>query len=344
MLTIDGSRGEGGGQILRSSLTLSLLTGKPFRIVNIRAGRKKPGLLRQHLAALKAAAQIGQAGVSGASPGKQPELGEQALTFYPGEIAPGNRHFSIGSAGSATLVLQTVLLPLLTAPAPSRLVFEGGTHNPFAPPFDFLQKAFLPLLERMGARVSAKLERPGFYPAGGGKFSVVIQPISKLNRIDLPERGKLLGINAKALISQLPLHVARRELKVVAEKLSLQKEQLAEEEVLNPQGPGNVLIIEIASEQVREIFTGFGEKRVAAEQVAAQAAEAAQNYLESGAAVGQYLADQLLLPFALAGGGSFSTLPFTSHFETNLDVLRRFMDIDVSIEQTSETTQMVHIG
>lgn len=344
MPTIDGSQGEGGGQILRSSLTLSLLTGKPFQMVNIRAGRKKPGLLRQHLAALKAAAQIGQAGVSGASPGKQPELGEQALTFYPGEIRPGDYLFSIGSAGSATLVLQTVLLPLLTASAPSHLVFEGGTHNPFAPPFDFLQRAFLPLLERMGARVSAKLERPGFYPAGGGKFSVAIQPIPKLNRLDLPERGKLLSIDAKALISQLPLHIARRELKVVAEKLSLQKEQLAEEEVANPQGPGNALIIEIVCEQVREIFTGFGEKGMPAEQVAARAAEAAQYYLNSGAAVGQYLADQLLLPFALAGGGSFSTLPLTSHFQTNLEVLRQFMDIKVSIEPISETVMMVYLG
>lgn len=344
MLTIDGSRGEGGGQVLRSSLTLSLLTGKPFRIVNIRAGRKKPGLLRQHLTAVNAAAQIGRAGVSGAVPGKRPELGEQELTFYPGEAAAGNYHFSIGSAGSATLVLQTVLLPLLTAPALSRLVFEGGTHNPFAPPFEFLQQAFLPLLERMGVRISAELERPGFYPAGGGKFSVAIQPAPELSRLDLPERGKLLAIRAKALVSQLPLHVARRELKVVAEKLSLKEAQLAEEEIPDPRGPGNALIIVVVSEQVTEIFTGFGERGVPAERVAARAADEAQRYLSSGAAVGQHLADQLLLPLALAGGGSFSTLSLTSHFETNLEIIRRFIDISISTEPISETTQMVRIA
>ena len=170
MLTINGSQGEGGGQILRTALAMSLVTGKPFRIVRIRAGRKKPGLLRQHLTAVQAAAQIGQATVEGAA------IGSQELTFTPGEIRPGEYRFAVGTAGSATLVLQAVLPALLTAPGLSVLTLEGGTHNPFAPPFDFLHRSYLPLVNRMGPTVEARLERPGFYPAGGGKFVVTVEP------------------------------------------------------------------------------------------------------------------------------------------------------------------------
>ncbi len=160
MITIDGSYGEGGGQILRTSLALSLVTGKPFSIRNIRAGRKKPGLMRQHLTAVNAAAEIGQAAIEGN------RIGSQAFTFEPEMIKPGNFHFAIGSAGSCTLVFQTILPALLTAGEPSEIILEGGTHNPFAPPFDFLEKAFLPVINRMGPKVAAVLEKPGFYPAG----------------------------------------------------------------------------------------------------------------------------------------------------------------------------------
>jgi RNA 3'-terminal phosphate cyclase (ATP) len=156
MLTIDGSLGKGGGQILRTALALATVTGKPFRIEKIRAGRPKPGLLRQHLTAVKAAATISDAIVTGA------ELGSGALTFTPGHLRAGEFAFAVGTAGSATLVLQTILPALLTAPAPSTLVLEGGTHNPAAPPFDFLVKSFLPLINRMGPTVTAELERPGF--------------------------------------------------------------------------------------------------------------------------------------------------------------------------------------
>src|SRR5262245_8861795 len=165
MLIIDGSFGEGGGQILRTALGLSLVTGVPFRIEKIRAGRQKPGLMRQHLTAVNAAAQVGQAEVIGAS------VGSQELTFTPGKISPGDYTFAVGTAGSATLVLQTVLPALLTAAQPSFLTLEGGTHNPHAPPFDFLARAFLPLIGRMGPSVTATLIRPGFYPAGGGQFT-----------------------------------------------------------------------------------------------------------------------------------------------------------------------------
>src|SRR5512139_1323749 len=151
MIVIDGSRGEGGGQVLRSSLALSLVTGQPFRIEKIRAGRRKPGLMRQHLTAVNAAADIGCATVEGA------HIGSQALAFYPRTVKPGRYHFAVGTAGSCTLVLQTVLPALLTAGFPSELVLEGGTHNPYAPPFDFLEQAFLPLMRKLGPGVSASL-------------------------------------------------------------------------------------------------------------------------------------------------------------------------------------------
>jgi RNA 3'-terminal phosphate cyclase (ATP) len=256
MLMIDGSFGEGGGQILRTALSLSLVTGKPFRIENIRAGRKNPGLLRQHLTAVNAAAEISQAEVTGAA------IGSGELTFAPGSVMSGNYAFAVGTAGSTTLVLQTVLPALLIATGRSRLILEGGTHNPFAPPFDFLDRAFLPLVNRMGPRATAELERPGFYPAGGGRMSVTIEPARDLNRLDLPARGEVLARRAKAVVANLPISIAERELKVIARKMSWPRESMKAESVERSPGPGNVVTIEIECEHLTEVFTGFGERGV----------------------------------------------------------------------------------
>jgi RNA 3'-terminal phosphate cyclase (ATP) len=204
MITIDGSFGEGGGQILRTSLALSLVTGHAFRIQNIRAGRAKPGLLRQHLTAVQAAVEVGDAAVDGAT------LGSKELVFKPGKVRAGDYRFAVGTAGSATLVLQTILPALIIGKEPSRLTLEGGTHNPHAPPFDFLDRAFLPLLNRTGPQVSMKLERIGFYPAGGGRFTVEIIPTDKLKGLDLRERGESKGRSARAIFSNLSAGVANR--------------------------------------------------------------------------------------------------------------------------------------
>ena len=206
MLDLDGSQGEGGGQILRSSLALSMVTGTPVRIRNVRARRPKPGLMRQHLVAVQAAARIGGARVTGA------EIGSSMLTFIPGVVKPGEHELSVGSAGSTTLVLQTVLPALLCAPQPSLLVLEGGTHNPMAPPFEFLERAYLPLVNRMGPRVQAELERAGFYPAGGGRIVVSIEPAARLTGFELLERGEIRRKEAMALVSRLPRHIGEREL------------------------------------------------------------------------------------------------------------------------------------
>jgi RNA 3'-terminal phosphate cyclase (ATP) len=337
MLTIDGSRGEGGGQILRSSLALSLVTGTPFRIERIRAGRKKPGLMRQHLTAVQAAAQIGRAEVAGAA------IGSLELTFHPRGIAPGDYHFDVGTAGSTTLVLQAVLPALLTAPGPSRLILEGGTHNPFAPSFDFLQKAFLPILARMGPEFRAEIDRPGFYPVGGGRFSISIRPTEKLEPIDLPERGSLRRQTARAVVARLPRHIAERELGVIRGKLGLEESCLAVEEVPEARGPGNVVSVEVQSEHLTEVFTGFGERGVKAETVAAKVAEEAREYLAADVPVGRHLADQLLLPFALAGSGSFKTLELTPHSLTNIEVIKHFCAVEVQVTQCGEQAWLVSL-
>lgn len=340
MITIDGSFGEGGGQILRTALGLSMFTGQPFRIEKVRAGRRNPGLLRQHLTAVRAAAKIGQAEVAGAN------LGSTQLTFTPGRIAHGDYHFAVGTAGSATLVLQTVLPALLISDNDdlrTRLTLEGGTHNPFAPPFDFLAKAFLPLIERMGARIEARLERYGFYPAGGGRFEIAITPAKRLEPIELIERGKILDRRATALVAHLPRNIAERELGVVHRKLSWPQEWLKAESTTNSPGPGNIVTLEIECENGAEVFTGFGERGVAAEAVADQAVIAARRYLASDTAVGEHLADQLLLPMALARGGSFTTVPPSRHTSTNIEIIRKFLDIEIGAEQMTNRSWKIEV-
>ena len=338
MLTIDGSFGEGGGQILRTALSLSLVTGKPFRIENIRGKRKNPGLLRQHLTAVNAAAEISQGEVSGAA------IGSRELTFAPGSVVSGNYAFAVGTAGSTTLVLQTMLPALLIAGANSRLILEGGTHNPFAPPFDFLEKAFLPLVNRMGAQVTAELERPGFYPAGGGRISLSIQPANRLKRLDLLARGEVVARRAKAVVANLPVNIAERELTVIARKLSWPGECMKTEVVERSPGPGNVVTVEIECEQVTEVFTGFGERGVRAEAVAEKAAQQARRYIGCDAVAGEYLADQLLIPMAMAGGGSFTTLPLSRHSTTNIEVIGKFLEVSIDCSQLADRLWRVEIG
>ena len=337
LLTIDGSQGEGGGQILRTALAMALVTGRPFRIEGIRAGRRKPGLLRQHLAAVLAAEQAGQARVQGA------ELGSSTLTFEPREVRGGDLEVAVGTAGSATLVLQAILPALLLAPQPSRLVLEGGTHNPFAPPFEFLDVALLPALRLMGARVTAKLERHGFYPAGGGRLVVEIDPVTRLVPIELLDRGPI-RVSARALVSAVPEGVARRELNAVHEHFNVPWDALESVVVRTSPGPGNVLLIVISSPQVTEVVTGFGEKHVGAAVVASGACKEASDYIASGAPVGVHLADQLLVPLAVSGGGVYRTLAPSMHTTTNAAVLKQFAGVDVTFADGSDGSCTVTVG
>ena len=338
MIAIDGSEGEGGGQILRTSLALSLVTGQPFRMERIRARRQKPGLLRQHLTAVEAARTVGCAEVMGAT------LSSQVLEFRPGPVTPGNYRFAVGTAGSATLVLQTVLPSLLTASGPSTLTLEGGTHNPLAPSFDFLAKCFMPLIHRMGPTVELELKRPGFFPAGGGQFHARVQPATKLSPIDLLERGSIRSRRARIWTSKLPEHVAERELAVVREELKWRADECSVENVPHPMGPGNAVVLEIEAEQVTAVFTGFGERGRPAEEVAKSAVEAAKAWLDANVPVDEHLADQLLLPMALAGRGSFRTTKPSLHTTTNAEIIRRFLPVPIRIEPESELVWRVTVG
>jgi RNA 3'-terminal phosphate cyclase (ATP) len=336
MLTIDGSYGEGGGQIIRTSLALSLVTGTPFRVQHVRANREKPGLRQQHLTAVNAAAEIGQARVEGAA------VGSREFTFVPGRVSAGDYIFDIGTAGSATLVIQTVLPPLMMASGPSILRIEGGTHNVHAPPFEFLERTFLPLVSRMGPQVFIELERYGFYPPGGGRFNVLIEPAAGWQRLELLHRGEILSQRARALVVNLPETIAG-ELAVIKEKMGWSDKQLQIEISDNAISRGTAALIEIESEQLTEVFIRVGERGVRAEIIAEEAVEEALAYLKTEAPVGKHLADQLLIPMALAGGGSFATGSFSLHTSTNIEIIKRFLDIKITGSQRANGVWVIDV-
>jgi len=325
---LDGSMGEGGGQILRSALSLSVITQRPFRITNIRANRRRPGLRPQHVTAVRAAAAISAARVSEA------EVGTQALTFEPSGLEGGTYAFAVGTAGSATLVAQTVLFPLLTAADPSTVTVEGGTHNPQAPPFEFLNHAFLPLIHRMGPQVTARLERPGFYPAGGGRLHLRIEPSESLQPLRLTERGPERGRRTIALVANLPRHIGEREVLTLHEHLP---GGVPDRTIRTPNAhsPGNALALLLAFEHVTAVVTGLGEKGKPAEEVAREVAEAGETFLRSGVPVGPYLADQLLIPLAMAGGTFITGAP-TGHTRTNALVIARFHRRRLSMDRRAD--------
>jgi RNA 3'-terminal phosphate cyclase (ATP) len=339
-LHIDGSQGEGGGQIVRSSLALALVTGRSVAIDNIRAGREKPGLMRQHLTAVTAAAEICGGRLTGAA------IGSRSVALEPGPVRPGNYRFSVGTAGSATLVLQTVLPALLIADGPSTLTLEGGTHNPWAPPYDFLERVYLPRVAWMGPRIVTRLERPGFYPAGGGRFVVNVQPVASLRGYDLLERWQTVAVRARVLLSNLPRHIAERELETVVDKLGGCRRDQCRIDELPAAGPGNIVSIEIESENVTELFTGFGRVGARAEKVASEAVAQAREYLAADVPVGPYLADQLLLPLGISawqaqqsggtGGGAFRTLPLTRHSQTHIEILRAILAVRIDVERSAD--------
>lgn len=329
MIEIDGSMGEGGGQIVRTVLALALLERQSVRVTNVRAGRDPSGLRPQHKTAVEAAAAIGNATVSGAS------VGSTTLTFAPEGIHPGTYHFDVGTAGSAVLVLQTVLLPLLTAQQSSRVTVVGGTHVRSAPPFEFLEKTFLPLVERMGPVCRAQMDRPGFYPKGGGQCSVEITPVAQLDSLRLKRRGKEQRRRARVLLANLPRHIAERELETLRQHLP---GGVDEEIVDTPSalGAGNALLIELQFEYATAVVSEIGEKGRPAKSVAQAAAQAARSYLEADALVSPHLADQLLLPL-VQGGGQFRTSTLTPHFHTNAAVIGQFLNDPLSVRREEDT-------
>lgn len=342
---IDGSSGEGGGQILRTSLALAMITGRPLRLRRIRAGRPKPGLRRQHLACVEAAAQLCHGKVEGAA------LGSQDLELIPGPITGGVLELDIGTAGSTTLVVQTILVPALAAGVELRAVFRGGTHNPLAPPFEFLDRVYLPHLRAMGADVTLALDRHGFASGGGprdgvhGQLTVTVGACGALRPIEIVAAGPITARHATAILARLPTHVADREHAVVQQRLGFQAIECEVREVRDG-GPANVLLLEVERAEGRELVVGFGEKGLRAEVVAQRACDELARFLAAGVPVGEHLADQLVLPLAVAGGGRFRTLPLSSHATTNIDTVRRFFDIAIRVERDAggHNSEIVTVG
>lgn len=330
---LDGAVGEGGGQVLRTALALSMVTGKPLAIHNIRAGRSKPGLMRQHLACVQAALEACGGSATGA------ELGSQELAFTPGAVRAGGYTFRVGSAGSCTLVLQTVLPALMLADGESTVTVSGGTHNPMAPPFHFLERSFAPLLRRLGVGLELSLRRVGFYPAGGGEFTArVCPPQGGLVPVDIIERGAAMEGYAESLAPALPGRVAARELAVVGEALGWSEAQLRLPPVRQNEGPGNALMITLPFEHVTEVFTAFGERGLGAERVAQLALREMKSYQGGSGALGPHLADQWMLPLALAvvrsgRGARFTCTEMTEHARTNIGTVSAFLPVRFAAEQ-----------
>jgi len=334
VIEIDGSRGEGGGQILRTSLALSMITRRPMRMRRIRARRKKPGLQRQHLACVEAAAQLCNAQVRGA------EISSQELEFTPGEGCAEQLTIDIGTAGSTTLVVQTILVPAIALGHPLNATVIGGTHNPMAPPFEFLDRVFLPHLRAMGAHVTLTLDKHGVFPAGGGRVTLAVRPASKLRPIAVVEAGPITGKRASVIIARLPTHVADRELAIVRERFKISPEDCETIDLRG--GPANILMIEIERAGSREIVAGHGEKGLRAELVAERACDEMTRYLEADVPVGVHLADQLLLPMALAHGGRFRTQgPLSLHATTNIETIQMFVDVPIRVEQSANIADVI---
>jgi RNA 3'-terminal phosphate cyclase (ATP) len=250
----------------------------------------------------------------------------------------------VGTAGSATLVMQTVLPPLLLAAGESTLVLEGGTHNPWAPPFDFLQRVFVPVVNRLGAQVETTLTRPGFYPAGGGAFAATIRPATTLGGLELTSRGDVVSRRVTALLANLPRHIGEREVRVALHGLNWERECGSVINVDGASGPGNLVLIELQSEHVTEIATGFGEMGVAAEAVADRAVKEMRRHVTAGVPVGIHLADQLLTVLALSEGGVFKTVSLSRHALTNIEVIRQFVDCRIAVVEEARDVVRVEVS
>jgi RNA 3'-terminal phosphate cyclase (ATP) len=327
MLTIDGSYGEGGGQILRTALALSAVLDRPVLIEKIRAGRRNPGLQAQHLAGVKALAEITRAEVEGAT------TGSISLRFVPTQIAHGAYRWDVGTAGAISLVLQAILVPLAFAPAASHVVISGGTHVPWSPPFPYIEQVLLPTLQGMGLRASLRLGRWGFYPKGGGMVEGTIEP-SNLQPLTLTRRGSLMEIVGLSAVAGVPIDIAERQQQRALARLgSLGVPCRIETSAVQAPSPGTVLFLLIRCEGGRAGFSSLGERGKPAERVSDEACDQVFAYLEREGVADPYLADQLLLPMALVpGSSSMTTTRVTEHLLTNRWVVEQFLPERVRVE------------
>ncbi len=365
-LKIDGSTGEGGGQIIRSALSLSMLTGMPIEMTNIRAGRAKPGLMRQHLVCVEASQAISDATVSGA------HLGSTAFSFTPNSIKSGDYSFDIGSAGSTSLVLQTLLPALLFANSDknaahqnlSVVTIKGGTHNPMAPTTDFLQQAFIPALAKLGMQVDIERQQAGFAPIGGGVIQATINPFkhrANTPPFKLTERGELVDIELVAHVLNLDDNICTRELAGAKDTLI---EAGVDEALISTQankldgiGKGNACYALVShkithkvgnpnghKQHHHEVFSLLGQKRISAEAIGNRLAELVKRYLFStDALIDEHLTNQLLLPLALSGGGTFTARVISAHTETQAWLIEQFLPVEIQFSAINKEKTLVQV-
>jgi RNA 3'-terminal phosphate cyclase (ATP) len=303
-----------------------MITGEPFRMTRIRGARPKPGLARQHLTCVKAAAEVCEGAVDGAA------MGSTEILFHPGKIRSGDYHFAIGTAGSTTLLAQTLLPALWQTSGTSTLTLEGGTHNPLAPPMDYLLRVYLPVLRKAGISMKASLDRYGFVPAGGGRICFELFGNQEAKPIKLLSRGEELERRIHCLNTKVPDEVAHKETSALRKHLHWPENTVFIESPDNSDCPGNVLVAEMTFANITERVTSFGAFGKTSKRVAQEVAKMMQNYLGSEAVVGRHLADQLLLPMALAGGGKVHTSAPSNHVKTNIEVIERFLPVRFEIE------------
>jgi RNA 3'-phosphate cyclase len=340
MLHIDGSLGEGGGQVLRSSLALSLITGQAFTMTNIRRRRAKPGLMAQHLKAVEAAGDVGMAQIDGA------KRGSQTLTFRPTGIRSGEFRFDIGTAGSTSLVLQTIVTPLSLASYMSTVALSGGTHVPQSPCFHFLDLHWLPYMRQIGFHIQFKLGAAGFYPRGGGRVDAIVQPTTKLSPLCLTNRGALKRIRGISAIANLDISVAERQRRQALGRLG-ELSSACEIELATLPSPSKgtflLLLAEFTDSQC--CFFGLGARGKPAERVADEAVGEFLEFLATDGAIDHYLADQLMLPLALVPGVSeLRTGKVTQHLTTNAEIMRMFLPVKIEIEGEHSRPGLVRIS
>ena len=326
-LQIDGNYGEGGGQILRSSLALSAILNRPIRINRIRAGRKNSGLAPQHLTSVNAVAAITNAEVIGGV------LGSDTVTFCPEKICGGNYTFDVAdirpSAGALSLVFQSIALPLSYAKVPSTVTLRGGTHVPWSPTVHYLQKIFIPIAAKFGFEASIQLNRWGWYPKGGGEAIAQVQPTANWRGQAIEHRGKLRAIHCISAASNLPEHIINRQHNQIQKRLARSDLPVSIKQIKGKSaGQGTLVFLNAEFENVRAGFSALGARGKRAERVADEACQALQNFLASDAAIEPYLADQLILPMALATGESrFTTSQVTRHLTTNIWLVQQFLPV-----------------
>jgi RNA 3'-terminal phosphate cyclase (ATP) len=328
LIEIDGSYGEGGGQILRTALSLSAILRRPFTIHHIRSNRQNPGLQAQHLEGVEALARITEAQIEGV------KFGSQKITFIPKTILSGDYQFEVRTAGSVTLILQAIFLPLCLSNEKSKLTLVGGTHVPWSPSFHYLSEVLLPTLKSIGVSAEAVIEKWGFYPRGGGKIQLKINPVQELKPVSLVNRGSLKKIRGLSAISNLPKHVAERQKEQALKRIQRELRMDAEIDILYDapsNGQGSFLFLLAEYEKTLAGFSSLGSRGKPAEKVADEAVDSLKDYIESDGCVDSHLGDQLVPFMALAkGNSSFTTIQMTEHLLTNLWVIQHFLEGTIS--------------